>query len=74
MANFIRKAIKHPGAVKRAAKEHGRSTAEEARVEAHSSNKHIRARGILGERLISGKLRGKVRGGKKRHGRRGARS
>lgn len=49
---FIQKAIKHPGALKAAAKEHGRSTMEEAKVESHSKDKKIRSRGMLGERLI----------------------
>lgn len=51
-----KKVIKHPGALKRAAAQHGRSTLQEAEVEAHSKNKHIRSRGILGERFIEHKL------------------
>jgi hypothetical protein len=53
---FLQKAIKHPGALTAAAKKHGVSKLQEARKEAHSSNPHIRARGILGERLIAGDL------------------
>ena len=54
MANFIKKAIKHPGALTRAAKEHGRSKRQEAEAESHSSNPHIRARGLLGKRFMKG--------------------
>lgn len=57
MANFLKKAIKHPGALTAAAKRKGRSKLQEAEVESHSSNPHVRARGILGKRLISGDLR-----------------
>lgn len=56
MAHFLQKAIKHPGALTAAAAEHGVSKMQEAEHEAHSSNPHIRARGILGERLIGGDL------------------
>ena len=48
--------IKHPGALKAAAARAGRSTRQEAQVESHSSNPHIRARGALGLRFIKGKL------------------
>lgn len=54
--NFLKKAVKHPGALTEAAEENGRSKMEEAEVESHSSNPHIRSRGILGERLMSGDL------------------
>lgn len=54
MANFIKKAIKHPGALTAAAKRRGVSKRQEAEKEAHSSNPHIRARGILGERFMKG--------------------
>lgn len=53
----IKKAIKHPGALTRDAKRAGRSKLEQAKVESHSSNPHIRARGLLGKRLIAGDLR-----------------
>jgi hypothetical protein len=56
MANFIKKAIRHPGAERRAAKAHGLSTEQEAVRESHSSNKHIRARGLLAKRFIKGDL------------------
>ena len=52
MAKFLQKAIKHPGALTAAAKRHGVSKMQEAEKEAHSKNKHIRGRGLLGERLI----------------------
>ena len=45
-------AIRHPGALTAAAKEHGVSKMQEAEKESHSSNPHIRARGALGVRLI----------------------
>jgi len=54
MANFIRKAIRHPGAETRAAKRNKRSKRQEAEVESHSSNPHIRARGLLGLRFMKG--------------------
>lgn len=51
---FLQKAIKHPGALTAAAKRHGISKKAEAAKESHSSNPHIRARGILGKRLMKG--------------------
>ena len=45
--------IKHPGALTRAASEHGVSKMEEAEREKHSKNPHIRARGALGARFMS---------------------
>jgi len=56
MANWIKKAVKHPGALTEAAKRRGVSKRQEAEKESHSSNPHIRARGILGERFIGGDL------------------
>jgi hypothetical protein len=53
---WIGPAIKHPGALTRAASEHGVSKRQEAERESHSSNPHIRARGILGKRFIGGDL------------------
>jgi len=50
--NWIQGAVKHPGALKAAAKKAGRSTRQEAEAESHSSNPHIRARGALGLRFI----------------------
>jgi hypothetical protein len=50
--HFLGGAIKHPGALTAAAKEHGVSKAQEAKKESHSSNPHVRARGALGMRLI----------------------
>lgn len=49
-------AIRHPGALTAAAKEHGVSKIQEAEKESHSSNPHIRARGALGVRLIKRKI------------------
>lgn len=54
---WIGGAVRHPGALTRAAKAHGRSKLEEAEVEAHSSNASIRARGNLGKRFIKGDLK-----------------
>lgn len=56
MSNFIAGAIKHPGALTAAAERSGRSKLEEAEVESHSANPHIRARGALGKRFIAGDL------------------
>ena len=62
---WLQKAIKKPGALSRASKEHGVSKLQEAEKESHSSNPSVRARGILGKRLIKGDLHGgnaRVRG------------
>lgn len=56
MANWISKAVKHPGALTQAAKTRGVSKKQEAEKESHSSNPKIRARGILGKRFIGGDL------------------
>jgi hypothetical protein len=53
---WIQSAISHPGALTRAAAQSGRSKLQEAEKESHSSNPHIRARGILGKRFIKGDL------------------
>ncbi len=50
--HWIGGAVKHPGALTAAAKEHGVSKLQEAEKEAHSKNPHIRGRGLLGERFI----------------------
>ncbi len=55
--HWIQGAVKHPGALTAAAKRNGRSKLQEAKAEAKSSNPHIRARGVLGERFIKGDLR-----------------
>lgn len=52
MANWIKSAISHPGALTSAAKRHGVSKLQEAKKEVHSSNPKIRGRGLLGERFI----------------------
>lgn len=52
MANWIKGSISHPGALTAAAKKHGVSKLQEAEKEAKSPNKHIAARGRLGERFI----------------------
>ena len=50
--HWIQGAVKHPGALTAAAKQHGVSKLQEAEKEAHSTNKHLAARGRLGERFI----------------------
>lgn len=52
MKKWIQGAVKHPGALTAAAKQHGVSKLQEAEKESHSSNPHIRSRGLLGERFI----------------------
>lgn len=54
--HWIAGAVKHPGALTEAAKEHGVSKLQEAEKESHSSNPHIRARGLLGKRFIKHKI------------------
>ena len=54
--NWIQKAVKHPGALTRAAREHGVSKSEEAERESHSSDPHIRGRGLLAKRFMKGDL------------------
>lgn len=51
-ANWIKGAVKHPGALTAAAKRHGVSKRQEAEKESHSSNPHTRSRGALGLRFI----------------------
>ena len=51
---FIQSAVKHPGALTRAARESGRSKREEAEKESHSPNPSIRGRGALGLRFMRG--------------------
>lgn len=50
--NWIKGAVKHPGAETAAAKRHGLSTLQEAERESHSSDPSIRARGNLAKRFI----------------------
>jgi len=54
MANWIGEAVKHPGALTRAAAAHGKSKHQEAEDESHSSDPSIRARGNLGLRFMKG--------------------
>ena len=65
---WIQGAVRHPGAVKKAAKKHGRSTAVEAKVESHSPNKKIASRGRLALRFM-----GKAKHGNLKKGARGKR-
>lgn len=50
--NWIKSAVKHPGALTEAAKRNGRSKLQEAEAEKNSKNPKVRARGALGERFI----------------------
>lgn len=61
---WIKSAVKHPGALKRAAKQHGLSTKQEAEKESHSSNPKIRSRGNLGKRFLGTAKRGNIHHGK----------
>lgn len=54
--HWIQGAVKHPGALTAAAQRAGRSKLQEAEKESHSSNPHIRSRGILGKRFIEHKV------------------
>jgi hypothetical protein len=54
MSKWIQGAVKHPGALTKAAAEHGKSKKEEAEEESHSKNPHIRGRGLLGLRFMKG--------------------
>ena len=49
---WIGGAIKHPGALTKAASEHGVSKLQEAEKESHSKNPHVRGRGLLGLRFL----------------------
>ena len=49
---WLQGAVSHPGALTEAAKRNGRTKLQEAEVESHSSDPHIRGRGLLGKRLI----------------------
>lgn len=57
---FIDAAVKHPGAVKNAAKRHGLTTEEEAKREAKSPNKRIASRGRLALRFEGKAKRGNI--------------
>lgn len=54
--HWIAGAVRHPGALTRAAAQHGVSKLQEAEKEKHSSNPKIRARGALGERFIKHRI------------------
>jgi hypothetical protein len=68
---FLQSAIKHPGALKEAARKNGRSTKEEAEVESKSPNKRIRSRGELGKRLLGIAKHGNIKRGKPKSRKRG---
>lgn len=63
MAKFLKKAIKHPGRVKNAAKREGISTHAEAVKMSHSSNRSARGAGQLALRFQKG---GDLHGGSKK--------
>lgn len=48
--------IKHPGSETKRAKEHGRSLHEQAEIDSHSPDKHIRGKGTFALAAQSGKL------------------
>lgn len=50
---WLQGAVKHPGTLTAAAKQHGRTKLQEAEVESHAKDPHIRARGVLGKRFIT---------------------
>lgn len=54
--HWIQGAVKHPGALSKAAAAHGVSKLQEAEKESHSPDPSIRARGALGKRFIKGKI------------------
>lgn len=54
--DWIGSAVKHPGALTAAAQQHGVSKLQEAIRETHSSDPHIRSRGLLGKRFIQHKI------------------
>ena len=56
MANFIKKAIKHPGREKKRAAASGRPVHEQLVHDSHSNTPSLRAAGSLGLRLTGGDL------------------
>lgn len=69
MADFIKKAIKHPGRERKRAEEHGISVHEQMERDAHSDDPSLRGAGELGLRLTGGDLHHAHRGGTAgRHG------
>ncbi len=57
---WIQGAVKHRGAVRKAAVKHGRSVLEEARAEEKSPNKKIAARGRLALRFKGAAKQGNI--------------
>lgn len=53
-------AIRHPGALRKAAKAHGRSTLQEAEVEKNSPDKSIASRGRLALRFMGHAKHGNI--------------
>lgn len=58
---WIQRAVKRPGALTAAAERSGRSVLEQARVESHSPDKRIAARGRLALRFKGKAKRGNIR-------------
>ena len=54
MANWISGAVRHPGALKKAAEKHGVSTHQESEKESRSSDPKKRGRGALALRFERG--------------------
>ena len=63
---WIQGAIRKPGAVKEAAKRHGKSVSEEARSESHSTDPKIASRGRLAMRFKGMAKHGNIRKKKSR--------
>lgn len=59
--NWIGGAVRHPGALKKAAKKNGRSTLAEAKVEAKSSSKKTASRGRLALRFMGKAKHGNIK-------------
>lgn len=66
--DWIKGAVKHPGAVKKAAEKHGRSVTAETKAESRSPNRKIAARGRLALRFKGKAKKGNI---KKRVARKG---
>lgn len=56
MADFIKRAIKHPGRERKRAAEHGISVHAQMERDSHSSDPSLRGAGQLGLRLTDGDL------------------
>jgi len=64
---WIQRAVKHPGSETMRAKKAGRSLHAQEVHDSHSSNPHIRGKGLLGLRFSGKAKHGNLRNKKKRH-------